>query len=66
MVDWMNGVWMQVDGQFFYSGVPWERSARNFTAIALNKARNTTKFNQKNVIAIAAMEAIGVGYAVEK
>ena len=41
-------------------------SARNFTAIALNLALNTSEFTQKNVIAVAAMESIGVGYAVQK
>lgn len=50
---------LQIDTQFFWSGVPWEFQARNFTAITLNKGFNTTKYQADNVVYSNAMEGIG-------
>lgn len=32
----------ELDGQFFFSGTPWEMVGRNYTAITLNMANNST------------------------
>jgi len=33
---------VEVDSQFFYSGVPWDMTARNYTALTINLAFNTS------------------------
>ena len=50
---------LQIDTQFFWSGVPWEFQARNFTAITLNKGFKTNKYQADNVVYSNAMEGIG-------
>ena len=32
----------ELDAQFFFSGTPWEMVGRNYTAVALNTANNST------------------------
>lgn len=57
----------EIDGQFFYSGVPWDMSARQFTASLLNEVwQGKRNFTQKNVIAVSAMEAVGMSFAIQQ
>jgi hypothetical protein len=51
---------MEVDSQFFWSGAPWDMAARAYVADTLNTAMKTSSNQQTNVIAVSAMEAIGV------
>jgi hypothetical protein len=32
----------EIDAQFFFSGTPWDMVARNYTALTLNLANNST------------------------
>lgn len=60
---------METDGQFFYSGVPWEITARDYVAEGINIAFNYTGSAMKtalDVIAVSAMEAVGFGEALER
>lgn len=57
---------LEADGQFFYSGVPWEMTARTYTAQVINAAFNTTEYSSRDVIGVSAMEAIGVAEALMK
>lgn len=54
----------EVDGQFFYSGVPWDMLARSFVAETLNVALGTSK-TRRDVIAVSAEEAVGVTQAMQ-
>ena len=40
---------VEIDGQFFFSGTPWEMVARNYTALTLNLANNSN-LTQADVI----------------
>lgn len=51
---------MEIDSQFFWSGAPWDMVARAYVADALNKGLQANSYDQTNVIAVSAMEAIGV------
>lgn len=51
---------MEIDSQFFWSGAPWDMVARAYVADTLNKGLQATSYGQTNVIAVSAMEAIGV------
>jgi hypothetical protein len=51
---------MEIDSQYFYSGAPWDNVARTYVADTLNKGYNTTSFKKTDVLAVSAMEAIGV------
>jgi hypothetical protein len=51
--------------QFFWSNAPWEIVSRDYTALTLNKAFNTTEYNATNVIYANAMEGIGMCQAME-
>lgn len=51
---------MEIDSQIFWSGAPWDMMARAYVAANLNTAMKTTSYQQTNVIAVSAMEAIGV------
>lgn len=55
---------VEVDSQFFYSGVPWEITARNYTALTINQAFNSS-VTPKDVVAVSAMEAVGVAQAID-
>jgi hypothetical protein len=33
---------VEVDSQFFYSGVPWDMTARNYSVLTINLAFNTS------------------------
>ncbi|GIL75443.1 hypothetical protein Vretimale_8072 [Volvox reticuliferus] len=64
----------EVDGQFFFTGAPWEIKARDYasqaiaTALGFGKpgsgARNA--ISPQEVIAVSAMEGVGVAEALEK
>lgn len=51
---------MEIDSQYFYSGAPWDNIARMYVADTLNRGQNTTSFKKTDVLAVSAMEAIGV------
>ena len=51
--------------QFFYSGVPWESEAREYVAQTLNAATGSSK-TRADVIAVSAMEGVGVAEALLK
>lgn len=55
----------QVDTQFFYSGVPWEVTSRDYASLALNLAYNVTTYTAANVVYANAMEGIGFLQALE-
>jgi len=55
---------VEVDSQFFYSGVPWDMTARNYSAVTINLAFNTS-LTAREVIAVSAMEAVGVSQALD-
>jgi hypothetical protein len=42
---------VEVDSQFFYSGVPWDMTARNYSALTINLAFNTS-LTAHDVIAV--------------
>ncbi|KAL6760862.1 hypothetical protein V8C86DRAFT_2546614 [Haematococcus lacustris] len=56
---------MEVDGQFFFSGVPWEVKARDYAAQTLAAALGGT-WSAADVLAVSAMEGIGVAEALLK
>ncbi|KAK9916545.1 hypothetical protein WJX75_003915 [Coccomyxa subellipsoidea] len=60
---WDYNVAAEIDAQFFYSGVPWDMVARNYTAQTLNLATGRS-LTQYDVIAVSAMEAVGVAPAI--
>ncbi|EIE20765.1 hypothetical protein COCSUDRAFT_43682 [Coccomyxa subellipsoidea C-169] len=48
----------EIDGQFFFSGTPWDMVARNYTALTLNLANNSTLTQYDEGIGVsAALEA---------
>eukprot|EP00878_Enallax_costatus_P023242 GHUV01024710.1.p1 GENE.GHUV01024710.1~~GHUV01024710.1.p1 ORF type:complete len:157 (-),score=18.39 GHUV01024710.1:567-1037(-) len=51
---------MEVDSQYFWSGAPWDMVARSYVAEALNNATGGSSYNQNNVLAVSAMEGIGL------
>lgn len=55
---------VEVDSQFFYSGVPWDMTARNYSALTINLAFNTS-LTAHDVIAVSAMEAVGVAQTLD-
>ncbi|BDA42288.1 hypothetical protein COCOBI_03-1750 [Coccomyxa sp. Obi] len=55
----------EIDGQFFFSGTPWDMVARNYTALTLNLANNST-LTQYDVTAVNAEEGIGVSAALDQ
>lgn len=55
---------VEVDSQFFYSGVPWDMTARNYTALTINMAFNTS-LTPLDVVAVSAMEGVGVAQAID-
>lgn len=57
---------VEVDGQFFYSGTPWEITARDYAALTINMATKSQIATPTTVVAVAAMEAVGFGEAMEK
>ncbi|KAF8058359.1 PSMD9 [Scenedesmus sp. PABB004] len=63
---WGNRECMEIDSQYFFSGAPWEMVARSYVAETMNAAFGSTDFNQTNVIAVSAMEAIGLSMAVQR
>ncbi|KAK9901676.1 hypothetical protein WJX75_007959 [Coccomyxa subellipsoidea] len=54
----------EIDAQFFFSGTPWDMVARNYTALTLNLANNST-LTQYDVTAVNAEEGIGVSAALD-
>ncbi|CAL8467166.1 g6702 [Coccomyxa elongata] len=60
---WDYNVAAEIDSQFFYSGVPWDMVARNYTAQTLILATGKS-LTQYDVIAVSAMEAVGVAPAI--
>uniref|UniRef100_A0A7S0RA27 Nucleoside phosphorylase domain-containing protein n=1 Tax=Chlamydomonas leiostraca TaxID=1034604 RepID=A0A7S0RA27_9CHLO len=62
---WDYSQCMEVDGQFFYSGVPWELKARDYAADTLRAAGVAgDSVTARDVIAVSAMEGIGVAEAL--
>lgn len=62
-------VCQETDGQFFYSGIPWDITARDYVAQGINLAFGYSGNASKtglDVIAVSAMEAIGFGEAFER
>lgn len=55
----------ETDGQFFWSGAPWDFNARTYVAYTLSTAlgKDITPYD---VIAVSAMEAVGVAAAMAK
>lgn len=51
---------MEIDSQFFWSGAPWDMVSRTYVADTLNRRRHRSSYDQTNVIAVSAMEAIGL------
>lgn len=52
---------MEVDTQYFWSGAPWDIVARAYVADTLNNApRVDRQYSQSDVIAVSAMEGIGL------
>jgi hypothetical protein len=51
---------MEIDSQFFWSGAPWDMVSRAYVADTLNRGLHRSSFDQTNVIAVSAMEAIGL------
>ena len=63
----LGSVCMEIDSQFFYSGVPWEMAARQYVADALNKMDGMDgSLDMTKVTAVSAMEAIGMDDAIIK
>jgi len=58
-------VCMEIDSQFFYNGVPWEMTSRQYIADALNRAFNTS-LDMTKVTAVGAMEGIGLDNVLTK
>ncbi|KAG2438952.1 hypothetical protein HYH02_010745 [Chlamydomonas schloesseri] len=64
----------EVDGQFFFTGAPWEIKARDYAAQAISTALGFAKpgsgardsVDATEVIAVSAMEGVGVAEALEK
>lgn len=51
---------MEIDSQFFWSGAPWDMVSRTYVADTLNRGLHRSSYDQTNVIAVSAMEAIGL------
>ena len=51
---------MEIDSQYFWSGAPWDMVARKYVADTLNAGLKVDTFKQTGVIAVSAMEAIGL------
>jgi hypothetical protein len=51
---------MEIDSQYFWSGAPWDMVARKYVADTLNAGLKVKTFKQTGVIAVSAMEAIGL------
>ncbi|KAF6259950.1 hypothetical protein COO60DRAFT_1700592 [Scenedesmus sp. NREL 46B-D3] len=60
---WSYKQCMEIDSQYFWSGAPWDMVARSYVADTLNKALRVSGYSQGNMIAVSAMEAIGL-YAI--
>ncbi|KAG2443695.1 hypothetical protein HXX76_002043 [Chlamydomonas incerta] len=64
----------EVDGQFFFTGAPWEIKARDYAAQAISTALGFAQpgsglrdsVDATEVIAVSAMEGVGVAEALEK
>ncbi|EFJ50281.1 hypothetical protein VOLCADRAFT_89239 [Volvox carteri f. nagariensis] len=64
----------EVDGQFFFTGAPWEIKARDYAAQAIATALvygkrgsgSRDSLSAREVIAVSAMEGVGVAEALEK
>lgn len=57
---------MEIDSQFFWSGAPWDMVARSYVADTLNVAFGGSSYSQGNVLAVSAMEGIGLSAAMER
>lgn len=57
---WTYKECMEIDSQYFWSGAPWEIVARAYVAETLNLATKSSSFAQNNVLAVSAMEGIGL------
>lgn len=55
----------ETDGQFFWSGAPWDYNARQYVAYTLTTALSKPIYADE-VIAVSAMEAVGVSAAMTK
>lgn len=51
---------MEVDTQYFWTGAPWDMVARSYAAQTLNTALGVSSYEQTDVIAVSAYEAIGL------
>ncbi|KAG2500711.1 hypothetical protein HYH03_001476 [Edaphochlamys debaryana] len=73
-VVWDYSQCAEVDGQFFFTGAPWEIKARDYAAEAIAAAlgfgspegEERTRLSSEDVIAVSAMEGVGVAEALEK
>lgn len=66
---WSYTQCMEIDSQFFYSGAPWDMVARSYVASTLNAAALPgvgRTFTQRDVIAVSAMEAIGLSQGLQR
>lgn len=51
---------LEVDSQYFWAGAPWDMVGRSYAAQVMNQGLGTTLYNQANVLAVSAMEGIGL------
>ncbi|GFH25415.1 uncharacterized protein HaLaN_23369, partial [Haematococcus lacustris] len=56
----------EIDAQFFYSGVPWDVTARDWVSEAIRTAGFRANASAMDVVAVSAMEAIGFNQAFEQ
>eukprot|EP00878_Enallax_costatus_P008523 GHUV01008911.1.p1 GENE.GHUV01008911.1~~GHUV01008911.1.p1 ORF type:complete len:410 (+),score=61.73 GHUV01008911.1:192-1421(+) len=63
---WTYKECMEIDSQYFWSGAPWDMVARSYVAEALNNATGGSSYNQNNVLAVSAMEGIGLSMAMQR
>eukprot|EP00775_Hariotina_reticulata_P011305 gene11305-11455_t len=57
---------LEVDSQYFWAGAPWDMVARSYAAQVMNQGLATTSYNQANVLAVSAMEGIGLSMAFQQ
>ncbi|GAB4815300.1 hypothetical protein N2152v2_002346 [Parachlorella kessleri] len=62
---WGMETCVEADSQFFYSGVPYDMQQRNTVAEVINAGLGAN-VTAKDVIVVAAMEATGAAYAVQR